>query len=373
MWFIFGVISLIAFTVYFGKKRHDSNWAGTPASTQGIKYTHQTVYNKHKVSYMQLGCITNSNSKIDFSIKPETKLDKLFKLIGISVEHQVGKDAFDKAIYIISDHSTICNVLSKSNALQNEILGLIDACKKHELKFHGMHIHNQRIWVKVSPLSKKNIPNIQVIAKDIIPQLTLISDLLLASLSHVESSMRDPFYFRAGLFLAVSTGMAVMGGLHIFTLVMLKEPFILEVNKLFTMSLVLGSLIIGILTLMMIAFLGRSARTHLVLIELMTIGYFGAISSTLTLARDINIEWDSSSPKKYVVQVHNKTISRGRRSTTYYVHVDDWTGRKHQKRISISGSKYRSFNIGDKLEIDQHDGYLGIKWVNEIKSYSQDF
>lgn len=124
---------------------------------------------------------------------------------------------------------------------------------------------------------------------------------------------------------------------------------------------------------MMFMVLGKTARTHLVLLELITIGYFGAVASTFSLARDINIEWDTGTPKQYVVQVYNKTIHRGRKHTSYYLHVDDWLNQGQQKRISVSGSKYRDIDIGEKLEIDQYPGYLGFKWVDELKKYSPDY
>lgn len=371
MWFLFGVISLFAFTFYFGKKRFESNWVGTPSAIRGSRYTHNTSRNKDKVMFIQLGCPTDTT--MDFSIKPETKLDQFFKSIGISIEHQVGKDSFDNALYLISDHSVICKALSQSSALQNEISNLFDICKNYQMELKELHIRNKRIWVKLTPKTKILAPDATDMAKDIVPALKIISNLFIANLPAV-SILKDPFYYKAAIFLAISTGMGIMGTVHLITLNLIEAPFTVETGELFSMSLALGTISIALLITLMFILLGRTARTHLVLIELITIGYFGAVSSIFVLARDINIEWDSALPIKYEVQIYNKTISKGRRSYSYYLHVDDWQRPGLQKRLSVSSSTYRTFVIGEKLAIDQYPGYLGFKWVDEIKkSYSSNF
>lgn len=368
MWFIFGIISLLTFTFYFGHKRYESNWVGMPASVSGKKYTHHTSFNKGKTQFIQLGCHTDAS--IDLTIKAETILDRFFKFLGISIEHQVGKDSFDEALYIINDHSVVCDILSQSEALQSEITRFVDACKRNKFVFKELHIRNKRIWAKVIPISKDNAPEATSIAKDIVPLLHLISDLFKANLPKSSPALIDPFYLKAAVFLAISTGMAIMGGIHLVTLWFIKTPFIVEWGKLFSMSLTVGTVLIVAIIIIMFMLLGRTARTHLVLIELLTIGYFGAISSTFTLARDVNIEWDKSPPQQHIVKVHNKSSVRHRRSSSYYLHVDDWTSPGQRKKLSVSSFNYSSFKIGDSVEIDQYPGYLGFAWVDDIKRYS---
>lgn len=372
MWFLFGITSLFAFTFYFGKKRFESNWTGIPSTTQGIKYVSNTSTDKKKVKFIQLGCSAKGELAMDISIKPETSTDKFFKAIGISVEHQVGRDSFDNDLYIISDHSIVCNALSQSSALQSEISEVVKACKKHAMEFQELHIRNHRIWIKVTPSEKDKVPNVTTIAKDIIPTLSLIAELFRTHVGQSKSTLRDPFYFKAAIFLAISTGMAFTGFTHLLSLSFLNEPFTIEIYELFSVSFILGTVLIGVLIFAMFVFLGKTARTHLVLLELMTIGYFGSVASTFCLARDINIEWDSGSPNVYIVEVYNKTIHRSRRHTSYSVEVDDWL-KSGRKNISVSSSKYYDINVGEKLEINQYPGYLGFKWVDELKKYSTSY
>lgn len=216
MWFLFGVISLFSFTFYFGKKRYESNWVGIPSVTQKIKYAYETTTNKGKVTSIKLGCFTTGNVALDFSIKPETGLDRFFKAIGISVEYQVGRDSFDNDLYIISDHTDICEILSKSTALQNEILTVLDQCKKHAIKFKEMHIRNHRIWINVTPLNESKVAEAYIIGKDIIPTLNIIADLFKSNLGQSKNKLTDPFYFKAAVFLAISTGMGIMGAAHLY-------------------------------------------------------------------------------------------------------------------------------------------------------------
>lgn len=367
MWFAFGIISLLTFTVYFGHKRYLSHWEGIPGNVSGFKYIHNTAVNKDKTHFIRIGCA--SDADIDLSIKAETALDRFFKFFGISVEHQVGRDSFDEKLYIINNHSTVCAILSSSKSLQNEITKLVELCYKNKFFFKELHIRNKRIWVKVVPIQKNSAPPASTLAKDMVPLLSLISNLFKSNLPKSTSKLIDPFYLKAAVFLAISTGMAVMGISHLFSLGFINTPFLVEWTELFPLSFVLGSAITMALIMGMFLVLGRTARTHLVLIELITIGYLGAVSSAYVLARDVNIEWDKAPPQQHVLVIHDKSSVRHRRSSSYYLHVDDWNNPGMRTKISVSYDKYIAFKKGESIQLDQYPGYFGFAWVDDIKNY----
>ena len=364
MWFAFGVISLISFTIYFGNKRYQNNWPGLPGRVGNVVYSYHTIKDKEKTTTVFLGCQTIGD--LDFSIKPETNWDRFFKAVGISVEYQIGRDEFDRDVYVISDHAEVCKVLGQSAELQDKIQHLLQLSRDYAMNFKSLHIHNKRIWVKLAPRNQSFVPDTSTLAKAFIPILDSICKVFAAKLSHCSSGLKDPFYWKAAVFLAISTGMAITGGVHLAGLTFIHEPYTVDTNELFYLSFLVGSIVTGALVFLTLLFLGRTARTHLVILELISIGYFGAISSTMALARDINMEWDSASTQQYIVQVHDKSISRGRRHTSYYLHIDDWLNPGYQKKVSVSSSKYHNFEIGAKLKVIQHPGYLGFRWVSEM-------
>jgi hypothetical protein len=76
----------------------------------------------------------------------------------------------------------------------------------------------------------------------------------------------------------------------------------------------------------------------------------------------VNCVYDLSEPKVYPAKVIDKSISRSRRTTTYYIKVEPWGHHKDPERISVPGSKYYNIEIGETVSIDYKEGLLGIPW-----------
>lgn len=75
-----------------------------------------------------------------------------------------------------------------------------------------------------------------------------------------------------------------------------------------------------------------------------------------------NCTFDYSEPKVFETSVLEKTISRGRRHTTYYIKVAPWGHHYDKERISVSRIQYQELNVGDKIKIDLKKGLFNIPW-----------
>ena len=75
-----------------------------------------------------------------------------------------------------------------------------------------------------------------------------------------------------------------------------------------------------------------------------------------------NCTYDYSEPTIYESEVLEKTISRSRRRTTYYVEVAPWGHHYDKERISVSAIQFAELNIGDKINIDLKKGLFNIPW-----------
>jgi hypothetical protein len=75
-----------------------------------------------------------------------------------------------------------------------------------------------------------------------------------------------------------------------------------------------------------------------------------------------NCVYDYSEPEVYQTEVLNKTVSRGRRSTTYYIEVAPWGHHFDKEEISVPRVQYDELNIGDKVNIDYKKGLFDIPW-----------
>lgn len=75
-----------------------------------------------------------------------------------------------------------------------------------------------------------------------------------------------------------------------------------------------------------------------------------------------NCVYDYSTPKVYDAVLVDKHISRGRRTTIYYLTVTPWGNHKEQEDISVSSNQYYNKNIGETVKIDYKQGLLFIPW-----------
>ncbi len=76
----------------------------------------------------------------------------------------------------------------------------------------------------------------------------------------------------------------------------------------------------------------------------------------------VNCVYDSSEPKVYHSKVIDKSISRGRRHTSYYLTVQPWGHHHDPENISVAPTQYYSTEIGQTVAIDYKQGLLGIPW-----------
>lgn len=75
-----------------------------------------------------------------------------------------------------------------------------------------------------------------------------------------------------------------------------------------------------------------------------------------------NCVYDKSEPIVYNVKVVDKSISKSRRSTTYYVKVAPWGHHYDQEEISVSKNQYEEIQIGQIIKIDFKQGLFNIPW-----------
>lgn len=118
--------------------------------------------------------------------------------------------------------------------------------------------------------------------------------------------------------------------------------------------------IILLLLLMATHKLVDSSNKNKSLIYLTVIGNIAIYSYAATYG--VNCVLDNSEPKVYQAKVIDKSISRGRRHTTYYLRVEPWGHHRDAENISVAPSQYRETEIGQTVSIDYKEGLLNIPW-----------
>jgi hypothetical protein len=102
------------------------------------------------------------------------------------------------------------------------------------------------------------------------------------------------------------------------------------------------------------------ANPNKALIYLTVIGNIAIYSYAATYG--INCVFDNSDPKVYQAKVIDKSISKGRRHTTYYLRVEPWGHHRDAENISVATSQYNETEIGQTVSIDYKEGLLNIPW-----------
>lgn len=76
----------------------------------------------------------------------------------------------------------------------------------------------------------------------------------------------------------------------------------------------------------------------------------------------LNCVFDNSEPKIYHAKVIDKSISRGKRHTTYYLKVEPWGHHHDPENISVATSQYDETTVGQTVSIDYKEGLFNIPW-----------
>lgn len=377
MWFVFGFISLIGFVAYSLHQRVTAKWAGTRSVVRRKPYEYevlvQRVYRSDKTKSVGLRIGVIAPTVYDFSFKPEKWRDWLSKRIGFSVEYQTGDADFDKAVYILSNDARIHATLSQNAALRADILRVFRIVAPHSAALKEVRCSGGRIWVHYKLKTELNQAQIPVLAEQVVPALNrLAADLGRATLAG-GPRLYDRFVLRAAIILAISTGLVLNGAAHVARLYFVPIPFTVDNSTLILWSLYCGAGLLTLLVFAVVLFLGRSARAHVVLLEVLLVGSLGAVLTSFVELRDFNMEWDQQPAVRYEVSTVSKRISKGRRRpSTYYVTIHGWPNRGESSEIQVSSTFYHRTDQGGELVLLQKPGFLKIPWVATLMLREQE-
>lgn len=370
MWFVFGFFSLIGFVVYALRQRATAKWFGMPSSVHRKAYQYEVVVQRvpfrtePKSVGLRIG--VTASTAYDFSLKPEKWRDWLSKLIGFSVEHQTGDAEFDKTVYILSNDARIHATLSQNAALRADILRVFKVVAPHSAVLKEVRCSNGRLWAHYKLKTKLNHAKIPVLAEQIVPALSRLADDLARANVAGAPRLHDRFVLRAAIILAISSGLALNGAAHLFRLLFIPVPFTADNSTLILWSLYCGAGLLALLVLSVVLFLGRSARAHVVLFEVLLVGSLGAVLTSFVELRDLNMEWDQQPAISYEVSAVSKRISEGKRSKSYYITISGWPNKNTTNEIQVSSSLYYRTGLGRDLVLLQKPGFLKVPWVAAV-------
>jgi hypothetical protein len=362
MWFFFGFITISVAAVSSLFYRLSVSWHGDMLNTRGIPYEYDARIVKGSVRRIRVG--VSCHQAFRFTLKPEGSFDQFSKAIGLTKECQTGDAKFDDAIYVLSDDLALHRKLQLNGKLRANILRLVAACEGGG-RLREINAHNGRLWVVVKPSNSDQ------------DEAARTGELIVPALNHLAGGFadgtaaaavgRDPFPVRAACMLAISTGIAInafVDGLHMSYG---RFPFLIDQSAPYGAALTIGLGTVFLLVVAALAWMGRSSRAHLVLIELILIGTIGATVTAYSELRDFNIELDRAPPTVIAASVQQlyTTVSHHKGRTTKHCHLEllGWPTPTTLATREIDCDIYSRLKLGQQIGVEQHPGALGWPWV----------
>ena len=336
-----------------------------------IQFEFQIIRNKYLPDELLLGIAGIENQR--FRFKAESWYDRLFKFLRVSREHQTNDVEFDEKVYIVSDDSRLHSLISNRSGLIESVLDIFNHPTTPGIRVKEIRNNKGKIWVRYAIPNEFTDVGILGFAEKPVSSLDSFVNGYRDWAKNTLAGSRDPFIFKAVLVLAISSGLAINGALQSYRIVISNFPFTVDSSMLFKDAIWIGSGITLALIFIAFVFLRRSSRTHLVVLELLVMGLFGAVSTTYANLHDANIDLDTSQPMVYEVKVLDKKVSRSRsrnrrfRSPTYSVFTQDWNKQKSKTRFHVSNGFFHNVSVGDQVLIVQRLGHLNYRWVERIE------
>jgi hypothetical protein len=165
--------------------------------------------------------------------------------------------------------------------------------------------------------------------------------------------------------LAISLGQAlsVAGGFQLVRLLLTHSTWTIDGMELFGVSLVGGALLGGALVAV-----GARSTGQRGLKGFLVLAVFGALSASLTLLRDLNIDLDfhpGVTREVRILDLERSTTLRG--GTSYFVRLADWTHEGRARDYDISRRQFHGFAIGQIVAFEEHPGALGFRWLGNLR------
>lgn len=367
MWVALGFVTLVASVWYQWWMRWHNSWKGVEDKLAGIPCSTR-VRSRQGLDYGLLVGI-DAPETFRFQLKREGGWDRFFKWAGLTHEHQFGHSGFDSLVYVESDDQHLFNSLGGNRRFLHAAQHMF-AAQSEDRWLKRVVCARGRLWMVIGcsdGYTKASRERNRVFATNLLPYLQRMQKELDACMPDDSAVERDRYLVPAAVVLTLSSGLAVAGVIS-WARSLVSPEFVVDVEPLKSSAWLVTACVVGALALAAMLFLKGSSRLHLVLTELALVGTFGAWSTSSSVLRDINIEFDRSPATQVQRALLGKSVEESKRlfkptRTTYLLHHQGWPGDTRRRSVAVSAAAYEKASMGDTLEFEQHHGFFGWRWA----------
>lgn len=321
---------------------------------------------KPAYGYLEIPCET----ALQFSARFEKSADKWAKKWGISHEFEIGHSSFDDEVYLASVTETDAELLGTNREIPRLILKVLEDIGtkgsyhlQNELICDGKFLH-----LKIAYKTENSEHKDEFVDKKL-ETLKSLSKLLSEFKPFGLHFWKVPTQRNTAIILAISSAFAILGIVEAVKLFFsgnqLFSPFSLARE-----SLMLAVLGVFLLVAALFKFVNKSARRHLVLLEILISGSFGLVFSAYGWLYDLNIDFDKSPKEVRAYKVADKYSEhhRGRKGRSYYTYHLRFNNAESpvESNIKISSDLYSEISAGDTVKLVIRKGYLNKPWLESI-------
>ncbi len=365
MWFGVGFVTLAASLVWRWYAER-TRWKGDSEKYDGLPY--QYKFRREKYSD-RLWIGIDFNPQVNCAFRRENWLDRAFKTLRLTKEHQTGHREFDQQVYFISDNATVQSMVSSSQHIADNVLKIMSS-NMHGAYFRRLYGRSGCLWaeykLKGELAADKGAPGLAALC---VPALHAIAKEFLQEERTITKPWLDPYYWIAAVFSTIAYGLLTNGVIQVFRWLETPNVHLLPGSEIVQHALVITTISIGVLVAAAAIILSRTSRAHMTLIEVFLAGSLGMFSSSFYALKDINIDLDAKAGTAVTSQVIGQRIQKNRRKTnapTYYVTIKA-TDRTPQTEVTVSADSYAMTSIGSQINLNLHAGRLGYLWVSDVQ------
>lgn len=370
MWIVVGGLTFLLSFSYFLYQRRSANWTSgkgeMPVALTRDMLWQLTTGSKGGSYRLGIGCPEH----FDFLIGQERMLDRVFKASGLTHELEVQDRAFDDAIYVGCDDLYLQRLLKRSADARSAIQNLMQRHRNGLMGRVTLHCRSGRLWLQAG-VKAKIAPGelaalIRADARDLGQLQSALAALPTMLIEPVARRIRWQAAVLATLAAALAT-CAVVGWL----LYGWGDDIQLQLNDLFSRSLLPALLLWGALLAATFILLARTSRFHLVLIEVILLGSWGAFGTVANVNLHLNMAHDPHEAIVRCSSIVDKYTRRSRKGgTRYYLELSGWQlGNGNTLRDvdwKASSSQYHAYEVGERIGVLEHPGRYQLPWLSDL-------
>jgi hypothetical protein len=350
-----------------------TNFDGESLSAAGTSCTYSVSRGRHRqIMHIRVGIAMDP--LFCFMIRRESVLDRVAGVLHIAREWQTADTQFNESIYVLSDDPTLLRALSGDEKLRSLVMRLLS-----DSKIQSLRCNAGTLWIEHSgsgiDREQENEDAALEVAQPVVSTLCEIKDHLIATHATLWNSERDRGVERERVMFGVIGALAVGGVLGYITAEYWSRgaaPRLLVFDE--TQALALQVCVLAVVGLCAATFwlLGRTARLHLVLAEILLTAAPAIWFAALGTLAVYDIKADAGQGEERLVHIDRTYVVQGRRnSRTYYLVVTDWPDSRIDATLEVPSAFYRQVAAGDCLRLDFHRGRFGDPWTGALEPQSR--